>query len=634
MGSIDSQILNNRARAEEAKNLSKDYANKVSDNGVINDPEYSNEDLRSAKWWSIYAPELQSEYFVNEDGKDDDPVNYPGKSNSGAFATIARACEAVADTKVELYMTMMDVTEEDARAATSDGYQMYIPITFNINVAAGTYKEISSIRVPAFTSITGESLRASIIDWDEERPSDTSTIKNLFLVNNACYIYNLRLSNGPGVDNMYDPKTGFYFAFDNGAFISTSPYIQNCTASYVPQDKFYAILDPGDSKDPEPNPLVGNGPGGMIVDDNVLDGYSPLKSMIVDAYTQVAFNGIGLCVKGRGYAQMVSFFTNFSRVGVYAIDGGHASLLNSNTTFGDYGLRARGKRFTVNANTAQVQTASKNTIIYQSILDNKDNILNIMFNGLHNDYPESGYNDNTSYIYKSTEKDASLLIDAIANDFLNSSSDRTAQFVQGQFKGTDTSVDNIYTTASGAVAVYDLSLVDQFLSSFDYILDGIEETVDFNQFSNPSFEIKLQNLIAMVYEVHDKVVKQNLEIDDPLMGQDPDDPENTGIVRPFGSLITSTAHDFSYSGSGVNFLGLPSNQNGVGATDFDIRVFKDLNPEGEEEGRVYHTSGDEFGDFFAGDDFVIRQETGTIEGRTFAKSLFALVTPFSLALES
>jgi len=69
--------------------------------------------------------------------------------------------------------------------------------------------------------------------------------------------------------------------------------------------------------------------------------------MIVDAYTQVAFNGIGICLRGRGYGQMVSFFTNFSRVGVFAIDGGHASLLNSNTTFGDYGLRASGSRIMV-----------------------------------------------------------------------------------------------------------------------------------------------------------------------------------------------------------------------------------------------------------------------------------------------
>ena len=95
----------------------------------------------------------------------------------------------------------------------------------------------------------------------------------------------------------------------------------------------------------------------MIVDDSVLDGYSPLRSMIVDAYTQVAFNGIGICVRGAGYAQLVSFFTNFSRVGVYCIEGAQASLLNSNTTFGDYGLRSKGLRMLVQPNTSGVSSS-------------------------------------------------------------------------------------------------------------------------------------------------------------------------------------------------------------------------------------------------------------------------------------
>jgi hypothetical protein len=54
----------------------------------------------------------------------------------------------------------------------------------------------------------------------------------------------------------------------------TSPYVQNCSAIHTPADKFYAPLDSGSKP---PNPLVGKGPGGMIVDDSVLNGYSPLK---------------------------------------------------------------------------------------------------------------------------------------------------------------------------------------------------------------------------------------------------------------------------------------------------------------------------------------------------------------------
>jgi hypothetical protein len=99
-------------------------------------------------------------------------------------------------------------------------------------------------------------------------------------------------------------------------------------------------------------------------------------------------------------------------------------------------------------------------------------------------------------------------------------------------------------------------------------------------------------------------------------------------IQEFGSLITSTSHDFSYAGSGVNFLALPINQGGIGETNFDLRVVE------EDGGRVYYTAGDETGDFYVGNDFIIRLATGTIEGRTFYKSVSAQITPLNLALET
>jgi hypothetical protein len=89
----------------------------------------------------------------------------------------------------------------------------------------------------------------------------------------------------------------------------------------------------------------------------------------------------------------------------------------------------------------------------------------------------------------------------------------------------------------------------------------------------------------------------------------------------------TTSHDFSYAGAGVNFLALPLNQGGVGETKVALRVVE------EDGGRVFHTSGDETGDFYAGNDFIIRQESGTIEGRTFNKAISAQITPLNLALE-
>jgi hypothetical protein len=538
---------------------------------------------------------IEKVYYVAEDGLDTND----GKTLSTPFRTVKAAAIAAS-----------------ASLAANPGFPVYRQ---SIHVKTGYYIEEAPITVPSSTSIIGDDLRSVVI-----RPTAATSGSNLFLMNNGTYCYGLRLE-GSTIDDLEDPRNGFFFAFAPGASIVTSPYVQNCSAIYTPPDKFYAPLDSGSNP---PNPLVGNGPGGMIVDDSVLDGYSPLKSMIVDAYTQVAFNGIGICVRGAGYAQLVSFFTNFSRVGVYCIEGGQASLLNSNTTFGDYGLRSKGVRMLVKP---PIEIISSSIDITGSLIikSQKASIQNYMINKL---VLSGSYN--TTYIsgsgsnYESTIKDSGLLIDAISDDLLVPKCARTSQFGSGLFKGQDVSSGSIYTLPppsgsdfiEGAITVFPLisnssgSLVGDFILSYQYIKEYIVDDPD-NIFTGVTLAGKQkvgQMLDVLIYTLQRVVV----------------DNEGIDLLIEFGSLITSTSHDFSYSGAGVNFLALPINQGGVGETNVDLRVVQ------EDRGRVFHTSGDESGDFFAGNEFIIRQATGTIEGRTFYKSVTAQITPINLALET
>jgi hypothetical protein len=98
-------------------------------------------------------------------------------------------------------------------------------------------------------------------------------------------------------------------------------------------------------------------------------------------------------------------------------------------------------------------------------------------------------------------------------------------------------------------------------------------------------------------------------------------------LEVFGSLIVATGIDYSYNGAGVTFKALPPNQGGSGVANpaFEITELAG--------GRIYFTSGNQDGDFRIGTGLSINQATGTLVGRTFSKSLFSLVTPFSLALE-
>ena len=538
-------------------------------------------------------------FFVSEDGSDTND----GKTQNYPFRTIKAAVQAA------------------SASIASQTSSLSNPYRVSIQVAPGYYTEQAPIIMPKYTSIIGNDLRTTIV-----RPTTATSGSNLFLVDNADYFYGLRLE-GCSVDDLENPRHGFFFAFAPGASISTSPYIQNCSSINTPFDKFYVPLDSGSNP---PNPLVGNGPGGMIVDDSVLSGYSPLKSMIVDAYTQVAFNGIGICVRGRGYAQLVSFFTNFSRVGVYCMDGGHASLLNSNTTFGDFGLRASGSRILV---VPDITTISSSIDISGSLLltANKSFIQNYMIDKLVASGSFSGYYvSGSGAFYESTIRDSGLLIDALSSDLLVPKAGRTSQFVQGFYAGPNFSTGSNYQTPipsgstlskSPTLAYPNLpniggqGLTSDFIRSWGYIKEYIVNDPD-SKFTTMTSQGKgkITQMVNTIITTVDSVQSGSVE--------------SLNYTQEFGSLITSTSHDFSYAGSGVNFLGLPPNQGGVGEPNVDIRIFE------EAGGRVYHTSGDETGDFYAGNDFIIRQATGTIEGRTFTKAITAQITPINLALET
>ena len=539
---------------------------------------------------------VEKVFYVAEDGSDAND----GKTLSTAFRTIKAATIAASASIV-------------ANATSS-----YLPYRTSIRVKSGYYVETAPIVVPSSTSILGDDLRSVVV-----RPTSATSGSNLFQVNNGTYFFGLRLE-GCAIDNLENPRNGFFFAFAPGAYISTSPYIQNCSAINTPVDKFYTPLDSGSG-----NPLIGNGPGGMIVDDSVLDGYSPLKSMIVDAYTQVAFNGIGIAVRGRGYAQMVSFFTNFSRVGTYCLDGGHASLLNSNTTFGDFGLRSSGSRLLVVPDISAISSSidASGSLL---LLAQKSNIQNYMISRLtQSGSYASTYVSGSGSRYASTIKDSGLLITALSNDLLSPSAANTSQFIQGLFKGQDVSSGSVYTLPiasgstfnKGAISiipqnVYNSSgsLTGDFIKSWQYIKTYVvtDPSGNFSTMSAGAKGKVGQMLDVLINTITQVVVSGS----------------GAAYLQEFGSLITSTSHDFSYAGAGVNFLALPVNQGGIGVSNVPLRVYE------EAGGRVFHTSGDETGDFYAGNDFIIRQATGTIEGRTFTKAISAQITPINLALET
>jgi len=90
------------------------------------------------------------------------------------------------------------------------------------------------------------------------------------------------------------------------------------------------------------------------------------------------------------------------------------------------------------------------------------------------------------------------------------------------------------------------------------------------------------------------------------------------------SRILASGHSFEYIGSGTNIATALPAAGGVPikANETDAR----------NGGLVVYTSTDQSGNFRIGDGVVINQQTGTISGTFYSKSLFSTMTPFILAL--
>ena len=99
-----------------------------------------------------------------------------------------------------------------------------------------------------------------------------------------------------------------------------------------------------------------------------------------------------------------------------------------------------------------------------------------------------------------------------------------------------------------------------------------------------------------------------------------------GSTVPFfkQSRVLASGHSLEYIGSGTNINSALPNQGGVSIQENEIDM--------RNGGLVVFTSTDQSGNFRIGDGVVINQQTGTISGTFYSKSLFSTMTPFILAL--
>lgn len=276
---------------------------------------------------------------------DNGQLTFPEAGDPKRFVT-----KLLSPTSFEVQMEPSTKVHTYVSGGTITGQKGFLGDGWIIICAPGVYQEQAPISIQARNlSIVGASIRSTFI-----HPTTATQYETLFLADSGFYLTQFTIAgikaSGTRGNSTVDPDPttglpetqGWVVGFRPGCIIRKSPYIQNCTNfsdESIDNDNFDPNNLQGEAGD------VGSGPtgGGIICDGAVPAIESPLRSFVVDAFTQIALAGPGILCTNNGYAQLVSFFGTFCWYHAKARNGGQLNLSNCTTDFGEYGLIADGK---------------------------------------------------------------------------------------------------------------------------------------------------------------------------------------------------------------------------------------------------------------------------------------------------
>ena len=368
--------------------------------------------------------------------------------------------------------------------------------------------------------------------------------------------------------------------------ITQGPYVRNCT-NFIPKSIGMRIngfdAEPADQED-----------------------IGVTGSMSVDSFTQFNQGGIGVSITNGAYAQLVSIFTICDQIAIYTNDGGQCDLMNSNTSFGTFGLYSEGVG----------DETSKSIYRYTGIANTESLIDNdvLVVSGIGQQRPYDGqalYFGELFYFVKGLKvtnpgsgytKPPRLTIDSPS----------------GPQGATAEGSSNINT--SGQV------------TSVDIIADGSQYRLTDNPqvvFDAPpgvgvtaTAEVEL----FPIYYSIESATKPSAGISTIILNQRLNNTIGAGTTIFFSrvSLQITSSHSFEWVGSGNTINPAKPALGGVVITENEVVEVGG--------GQVVYTSTDQAGNFRIGDGLVANQLTGTISGRSFDQSIINKVNPLIIAL--
>lgn len=454
-----------------------------------------------------------------------------------------------------------------------------------ISVSAGDYVVQPDTVVPANCVLAGDDLRSVNLSLPQ------GAEENIMLrLSSGCRVTGFSFRNIRQPEAVLDqenrvytpPETGFACGFAENAIITRSPYVSNC--SVFNNLTIEQMRDPIDRE--AGNPFIPRVGGCVVCDGNVLNSYTPLRSIVVDSFTAINPNGVPYVILRNGFMQLVSIFTNWSRVGIWAHLGGHVTITNSNNSFGDYALASTGFRNVVEIPLQIGQPRAEYPALRQQIMNESATIIDEFWNQLLVEFPR--IIGNNPALEMSCRRDAALLLDAIGDDVASAQDSSSKNFIYAFFDWN-------------AEYNFNDDFLPQIRRSWTIIRERIAARCPAATIAAPM----LDSLFAML---------------------------DSAISNPqriiFESLLEATGQQFSYVGAGVNFNALPVSQRGTGrALSRPERALVS-----DEGGRINATFGTEVGDTYLGEDLRVDFERSVVEGQSFERGVANTTLPLILAI--
>ena len=445
-----------------------------------------------------------------------------------------------------------------------------------IFVKGGVYlEEQLPIIVPPFTTIVGDSLRATTIKPGSGLDSGGSilnTRSTLFRLSNGSIIQDLLLDGMGGYtagSPAHAPEAatigGVYFALNTASpIVDKSPYIYNVTS-------------------------FGDGATGAVVDGALHN--SGNRSMLFHTFTCIHNDGMAIWAKDNGSAEIICGFTYYNQIGYAATGGGVIRSLNSSNSYGEYGVYSAG---------FDSSEASNNGAVKGRMMT----YTNVLTGTIQPGATLTGATSNATAKVVSVQAEPKVIYVVDEN---------------GTFQAGETVSDGTTTATLDSGGSFIANQDGRILVTTFTNPPTAGDSLQFAATDGNAYQIQGVSVVTISGTAY-QVITFSSSRPTPVAA------DVAVQCRKGFSLVRLTGHDFLMIGTGdattTNWPGEPTQP----ASAADQIITNPTDP-----GRVYYVATDELGNFYVGEQFKVDQATGKV---TLDSSAFDLKGLESLQLGS